>query len=330
LKPWAVLGAVVLAGTFAKAAPPIAIDPEVVDLGPVTTRLARPFSFKLVNRDVKPVLIVNVEPDCGCTTYGDDHRSFWIPPGKSVDVPFVYDTRGFYGEFEKSVRFSTRDGAVIKGRFVGVGVPSVAISKGLLDFDAVDRTSLMTQEVEVIYTDPEHIPDDASFVSNASWISAKWRNNHSWGAARGILQVVVDPSGFSPDVTEMRGEILFMTGSLDKPVIRIQVLWSVPEIFRFEPSRPVGYAQADVMEPLRFQICGSEFFRIQSIHADSAEFESRVVGDVLADLPTKCHLVEFVPRSRLGIGRRYVGFRVKTDSLLIPVLKGNFFYVVNP
>ncbi len=328
MKPWVVLGAIVLAGAFAKAAPPVAIAPEVVDLGPVTTRLVRPFSFRLVNHDVKPVLIVKVEPDCGCTTYGDDHRSFWIPPGKSIDVPFVYDTRGFYGKFEKSVKFSTRDGAVIEGRFVGVGVPPVAISKGLLDFEAVDRTSLMTQEVEVIYTDPEHIPDDASFVSDASWISAKWAN-HSRGAARGILQVVVDPSGFSPDVTKMRGDILFRTGSPDKPVIRIQVLWSVPEIFRFEPSRLVGYAQADVMIPLRFQICGSENFKILSIQADSIEFESRIIN-VASDLPKKCHVVEIVPRSRLRIGRRYVEFRVKTDSLLIPVLKGNFFYVVNP
>jgi hypothetical protein len=66
-------------------APPIRLEPEVLDFGIVGPSETREGVVKLVNTGVRPLEILTVQPSCKCTTI-DDISGQVIPPGGFVEL----------------------------------------------------------------------------------------------------------------------------------------------------------------------------------------------------------------------------------------------------
>jgi hypothetical protein len=63
-------------------------------------------SFTMINQGDRTLEIVDVKPDCGCTTPDLDKK---IPPGEKGRITLKMDTMGFKGKIKKSTRVFTND-----------------------------------------------------------------------------------------------------------------------------------------------------------------------------------------------------------------------------
>jgi hypothetical protein len=218
---------VIVVGGALRAQAVAEVTPATLDIGRVTTKNAVNLSFRITNRGNEPLLVSDISLSCGCTTFGNTIRSFWLEPGTGRDVPLVYNTRGIYGPFKKTVAFTTNDKAhkVVTGVFTGIGARPIEYSSNLITLGGKNRKDLLTATVEIRYNDPEQIPEDTRLESDNSWLTARW-SKLDRQAGVGTILVIVDPKDFSPEASQMKGTVVFQTGVPAQPAVPVQVIWN--------------------------------------------------------------------------------------------------------
>lgn len=87
-------------------APDIKFESEIVDYGTIPYDADGIREFKFKNTGKSPLIISNVQGECGCTATTIDGKPGWpqepIPPGKSGVIKVKYDTKR-EGRFEKNI-----------------------------------------------------------------------------------------------------------------------------------------------------------------------------------------------------------------------------------
>jgi hypothetical protein len=91
---------------FSQLVEPIKFQDKVHDFGEVTEQngsVQHEFSF--VNKSARPVLIISVQPSCGCTTPGWSREP--VAPGKTGYIQASFDPKGRPGYFTKTLTVTT-------------------------------------------------------------------------------------------------------------------------------------------------------------------------------------------------------------------------------
>jgi len=85
--------------------PGIEFKKEIYNFGQVNEGEKVKYSFVFKNIGNEEVVIVNVQPTCGCTVAGEyDHL---VAPGESGNIPVELKTNGYEGEITKLIRVKT-------------------------------------------------------------------------------------------------------------------------------------------------------------------------------------------------------------------------------
>lgn len=96
----------------------IEFEKEVHDFGTIKEGEKVSYKFKFKNTGTVPLLVKNVKPACGCTTYGWTKEE--VPPGGEGFVEVVFNSEGRTGVQNKSVEvFANTDPEVTTLKFKG-------------------------------------------------------------------------------------------------------------------------------------------------------------------------------------------------------------------
>jgi hypothetical protein len=97
-----------------------------------------PFTF--TNTGTRPITIIDLKPDCGCTTATLDQKT--IPPGAKGTVEAYLDAKGLTGLLEKNIRVFSDDSAQPTVLTFRVNLPAwLEISPRLVWWNIGERTS---------------------------------------------------------------------------------------------------------------------------------------------------------------------------------------------
>lgn len=88
------------------AAPEVAVPQAVFDAGKTLEGSTVVHTFAIKNNGDSPLEILDVKPDCGCTSAEFDRV---IAPGKEGGITLTLDTAGFPGDIKKHTRVFTND-----------------------------------------------------------------------------------------------------------------------------------------------------------------------------------------------------------------------------
>ena len=93
----------------AQAAPHLLLEPTHHDFGKLAPDTVASHRFKLTNTGGANLFIFRVEPSCGCTSTVLGQGA--LAPGESTDVEVRFNTAGWKGPVQKSVRVVSNDPA---------------------------------------------------------------------------------------------------------------------------------------------------------------------------------------------------------------------------
>ncbi len=87
--------------------PKLVLESQTFDFGEVEEGTPVEHEFAISNDGSAPLLITDVNPDCGCTAAVAESPT--ILPGEETVINVSFDTIGFYGEKNKTIRLHTTD-----------------------------------------------------------------------------------------------------------------------------------------------------------------------------------------------------------------------------
>jgi hypothetical protein len=88
-------------------APKIVVNEMMIDLGDVAEGQDVSGAFTIVNEGKKPLHIMKVQPECGCTTTKMSSES--VLPGKSTTIDLTFSSEGYSGLVIKNIDVYTND-----------------------------------------------------------------------------------------------------------------------------------------------------------------------------------------------------------------------------
>lgn len=88
-------------------APKIVVNEMMIDLGDVAEGADHKGAFTITNEGKKPLLIMKVQPECGCTTTKTQSES--VLPGKSTTIDLIFNSEGYSGLVIKNIDVYTND-----------------------------------------------------------------------------------------------------------------------------------------------------------------------------------------------------------------------------
>ena len=83
----------------------LVMEQQVKRVGKLTEGLPQEFVFDVKNNSTKPLLIIGVKADCGCTTAQAPPEA--IAPGSTVKIPVQFSGHAPQGDFRRTVRLLT-------------------------------------------------------------------------------------------------------------------------------------------------------------------------------------------------------------------------------
>jgi len=144
-------------------------------------------SFTVINKGASTLEIMNVKPDCGCTTSEFDKKNL---PGKEGRITFKVDTKGFKEGIKKNIRVLTNDpdNEMIVLRLEAFIRSSILISKEYIvfkgttgeiqtesiDIKAQEKTSLNLEVIE--YTLNDKVDFSMKEIENGSAYRLNFKN----------------------------------------------------------------------------------------------------------------------------------------------------------
>ena len=118
----------------------MAFDVQEHEMGRLTEAAPGTHTFRFVNQGDAPLVLAEVESNCGCTIPA--YTSQPVAPGGSGEVAVRYETAGRPGPFESAVRVTTDAGQAVTLRISGVVTPALATTGtavGTLAFETLDK-----------------------------------------------------------------------------------------------------------------------------------------------------------------------------------------------
>ncbi len=225
-----------LLATAASAQGRMAFDVQEHEMGRLTEAEPSAFTFRFVNEGDAPLMLAEVESNCGCTIPA--YTSDAVAPGGSGEVAVRYETAGRPGPFESAVRVTTDAGQAVTLRISGVVQPALATTGtavGALAFETLDKDLGTIPATDVLQTSVQFAntgtrPIRVERVEAPEGVEVVFPRGPIFpDQLGGVFVTVEDPAALADADGEVAFELALVTDDATEPVKRVRIRAVVAE-----------------------------------------------------------------------------------------------------
>lgn len=253
------------------------IPSPFVDFGSVPEGTSVTKSFEIRNVGSAPLEILKMYPSCGCTVAKLVEPV--VAAGESTTIDVTFDTQGFQGEKQKTVRIYTNDPTKPSAllNLKGTVVADFEISKQRVNFGIVSKGDVKALEVEVTSKQGSgvHISDVGTRSEGLDISTSDYSKNGQIGKTIRIALKPTIPIGIFQE------RVIVRTSSEKNPVVIVPVFAKVIGDVKLVPTDiSFGLITGELLAPLVRSIKivnqGSNTVKITKVQTDNDFIETKL------------------------------------------------------
>ena len=259
------------------ATPQFNVKAPIFDFGSVKQGAKITHEFVLENAGNLPLEIQKISPACGCTAAELSNKT--IAPGQSEPLKVTFDTDGFHGPKDKTVRIYSNDPKEPMKvlRIKGIIMRDITVIPSRIYFGEVRFAGKNEKILKVILDNPssvlvKKVTSDSEFI-NVSHEKLKNNTQHSGNIIVKIKQ--------NAPIGQLRSRISIKTNSKENPVIVVPVFAKIVGDLVLQPSDiTFGYVDSSnndtISKSIKLINSGEENIKVLSIEGTGEKIKAFV------------------------------------------------------